>query len=80
MANSGYSFLMPAIAMGISQKDLLNIKDVENEMLELGDKLIPLSTSYTQSGKVGAPKKDNSEKSEKTEQNQESLDKGNNNE
>ena len=45
---SGYSFLLPAIALGISLKDLGNLKDLENTLLKLGEKLIPPSTSYTQ--------------------------------
>jgi hypothetical protein len=49
LVGSGYSFLMPAIAFGLSQRDLGNIKDLENEVLKLGEKLIPPSTSYTQS-------------------------------
>lgn len=48
LVGSGYSALMPAIAMGLSQRDLVNIKDLENDVLKLGDKLKPLSTSYTQ--------------------------------
>ena len=50
LVGSGYSFLMPALAFGLSQKDLGNIKDLENNVLKLGEKLIPPSTSYTQSG------------------------------
>ena len=50
LVGSGYSFLMPAIALGLSQKDLGNLKDLENNVLKLGEKLIPPSTSYTQSG------------------------------
>ena len=48
LVGSGYSFLMPAIALGLSQKDLGNLKDLENNILKLGEKLIPPSTSYTQ--------------------------------
>ena len=48
LVGSGYSFLMPAMALGLSQKDLVNIKDLENKVLLLGEKLIPPSTSYTQ--------------------------------
>ena len=66
MANSGYSFIMPAIASGLSQRDLLNIKDLENKGLKLLEKLIPLSTSYTQSGTTGAPTKEQEEKAETT--------------
>lgn len=61
LVGSGYSFLMPALALGLSQKDLGNIKDLENDVLKLGDKLRPLATSYTQSGsedtKTGEEKK-----------------------
>lgn len=74
-ANSGYSFLIPALALGITQKDLVNLKHLENDMLGLGDLLKPLSTSYTQSGEgangktdgePGAPSKPTEEKNETT--------------
>ena len=77
LANTGYSFLLPALAMGLSQKDLGNIKDLENDVLKLSDKLKPLSSSYTQSSsdnKAGAPEKTPEEKAPKTIQNEESLD------
>lgn len=76
LASSGYSFLMPALAMGISQKDLSNLKDLENDVLNLKEKLLPLTSSYTQGseGSAGAPKKEGEEKSDKTIQNEESLD------
>ena len=47
LVGSGYSFLLPAMALGMSQKDLGNIKDLENDVLKLGEKLIPPATSYT---------------------------------
>lgn len=50
LANSGYSFLLPAIAMGLSQKELSNVKELEETVLKLGEKLKPLSSAYTQSG------------------------------
>jgi hypothetical protein len=77
MASSGYSFLMPAVVMGISQRDLGNIKTLENDVLKLGEKLIPLATSFTQAGngEGGAPKKSAEDKAPKTIQNEESLDK-----
>lgn len=75
LASSGYSFLLPAIAAGVSQKDLMNVKKLENEVLKLKDLLIPLDSSYTQSGEVGRPKLSVEEKSPKTLQNEESLDK-----
>ena len=76
MASSGYSFLYPAIAMGISQRDLGNIKDLENDVLNLAEKLKPLSSSYTQSAadSPGAPPKEQEDKAEKTIKNEESMD------
>lgn len=76
LANTGYSFLLPALATGLSQKDLGNVKDLENDILKLSEKLIPLASSYTQSssGEVGAPEKAPEEKAKKTVQNEESLD------
>jgi hypothetical protein len=58
----GYSFLMPALAVGLSQKDLGNLKDLENHLLKLGEKLIPPSTSYTQSGDGTSDGEDSDEK------------------
>ena len=78
LVGSGYSFLMPALALGISQKDLGNLKDLENGLLKLDKKLIPLQTSYTQSSTsddAGRPAKEDSEKADKTLEKEESLDK-----
>jgi hypothetical protein len=79
LANSGYSFLLPALAMDLSQRELNNIKDLENDVLKLKEKLLPLSTSYTESGNVGRPTKDAQDKSAKTVANEESLDRGGSN-
>lgn len=79
LANSGYSFLLPAIAMDITQRELSNIKDLENDVLKLKEKLLPLSTSYTETGNVGRPEKDAQDKSAKTIANEESLDHGGSN-
>lgn len=75
LAQSGYSFLLPAMALGVSQRDLINIKELENTVLDLNKKLIPLQSAYTQSGEVGRPKKADEEKSDKTIANEKSLDK-----
>ena len=77
LAQSGYSFLLPALALGITQKDLINLKDLENDALDLIKKLQPLESAYTQSagtGKVGRPELPLDQKSEKTIQNEQSLD------
>ena len=79
LANSGYSFLLPALAMDLSQRELSNIKDLENDVLKLKEKLLPLSTSYTETGNVGRPAKDAQDKSAKTVANEESLDHGGSN-
>jgi hypothetical protein len=79
LANSGYSFLLPALAMDLSQRELGNIKDLENDVLKLKEKLLPLSTSYTETGNVGRPAKDAQDKSAKTVANEESLDRGGSN-
>ena len=79
LANSGYSFLLPALASGISQKELGTLKDLENDVLNLRERLLPLATSYTQSGSEdnsgGRPQKDDLDKTEKTVENIESKDK-----
>ena len=74
LAQSGYSFLLPALAIGLNQRELSNIKTLENDLLKLHDKLLPLSSAYTQSGEVGRPRLDLEDKSVKTIQNEESLD------
>lgn len=76
LSGSGYSYLLPVVALGLSQRDIVNLKELENDVLKLGEKLIPLSSSYTQSGDnpTGRPKLDDSEKAEKTIKNEESLD------
>lgn len=80
LAQSGYSYLLPALASGFSQKEFTNVKDLENNLLKLEDKLIPLHSSHTESGnktgQVGRPKKSLEDMSEKTAANQESLDRG----
>ena len=79
LVGSGYSFLMPALAIGLTQKDLGNLKDLENNVLKLGEKLIPPTTSYTQGtegpDKGGRPGKEDGEKADKTLEKEKSLDK-----
>lgn len=82
LASSGYSLLLPALSLGVSQRDIVNIKDLENDLLKLTTRLQPPQSAYTQSGKQsteegkgGAPEKDPTEKSEKTEKNKEALEK-----
>lgn len=65
VVGSGYSALMPALAFGLSQRDLVNLKDLENDILKLGDRLKPLSTSYTQS-EAGSSSGDGNNKESQT--------------
>ena len=79
LAASGYSFLVPMLALGFSQGDLNNLKELEIDVLKLDKKMIPLSSAYTHSkadtqDRPGAPEKKPEEKSPKTIQNEESLD------
>lgn len=78
LAQSGYSLFMPALALGISQRDLVELKELEDDVLDLPSKLIPLQSAYTQSSSSGEgpgrPKKPDDEKSAKTIANERSLD------
>ena len=75
LAQSGYSYLQVAAAAGINQHELSSLKDLENNVLNLREVLIPLASSYTESsGEVGAPEKALEDKSPKTIQNEEALD------
>lgn len=86
LAGSGYSLILPALTLGMSQRDIISIKDLENDLLKITDKLKPPQSSYTQSAKqssqqeqeekkAGAPVKEDGQKSEKTEKNQQSIEK-----
>ena len=48
------------VAMGVKQRDLISMIDFENEFLDLDEKMIPLLSSYTQSGNENSDKKNNS--------------------
>jgi hypothetical protein len=65
LATSGYSLIIPALAQGLNQKDLVNIKGLENDLLKLTDCLIPPKTSFNQDGSEddgGRPTKEADEK------------------
>lgn len=76
LAQSGYSFILPALAQGLTQRDLVNIKEIENNVMELHTVLIPLQSAYTQSstGEVGRPSLPDDQKSDKTIANEKALD------
>ena len=79
LATAGYSLIVPALAQGLSQKDLVNIKDLENDVLMLTDRLIPPKTSFTDGSEEGSeggrPTKSADEKRDQTIKNEESIEK-----
>jgi hypothetical protein len=85
-AKLGYSKMLPQIALGQTQSSILANAYFENDILDLVNVFIPLMSSNTMSGNslksnssgsdqegAGRPEKDDSEKSEKTIQNRESM-------
>lgn len=41
--------------MDLNQRELLSMKELENEVEKLQEKLVPLNSAYTQSGASGDP-------------------------
>lgn len=78
LASFGYSSLLPALGLGVTQKNLVSLKNLENDFLEMDKILIPLSSSYTSSGNAegGNPGLPTEKKSDKTLKNEESLEGG----
>lgn len=82
----GYSKMLPQIALGHSQSSILNAAHFENEVLKLSELMLPpmssnvmnaesltaLGDKNSGNGKMGRPKKDDSQKAEKTILNEES--------
>ena len=64
LVSLGYSALIPAIALGINQKDLVGLKELENDVLKLGEKLKPLASSYTQSSSNNSEEDDDKKNSD----------------
>lgn len=85
-AQSGYSRMLPQLALGQSQSAILATAKFENEILNLAEIFIPLMSSNTMSSndlknkggnkeekKTGRQEKPDDEKSEKTISNRESM-------
>ena len=82
----GYSKILPQIALGHSQSSILNAAHFENEVLKLSELMLPpmssnvmnaesltaLGDKNSGNGKMGRPKKEDSQKAEKTILNEES--------
>lgn len=82
--NSGFSKVLPQIALGHSQSSIINTAYFENDVLQLSKIMIPPLMSSTlnaedvlgtagEESQGGRPEKEESEKSDKTLQNLESL-------
>lgn len=59
-AQFGYPRMRVAAAMGVKQRNLVSAIDFENEFLNLDEKMVPLMSSYTQTGDENSDKKNNS--------------------
>ena len=66
-AQFGYSKMLAGVAMGVKQRNLISTIDFENEFLGLTEKMLPLLSSYTQTGNENSAKK--SESGEKNSNN-----------
>lgn len=65
-AQSGFQKILPYISNGGKQSNLISSLVLENDILGLNDKLIPLSTSYTQSAQEKMPQEDKTEETVRT--------------
>lgn len=59
-AQFGYPRMRVGVAMGVKQRNLVSAIDFENEFLNLDEKMVPLMSSYTQTGNENSDKKNNS--------------------
>lgn len=55
-AQYGYSKMYAGAALGIKQSNLVGLVEFENDVLNLTEKLVPLQSSHTQSGKTESKK------------------------
>ena len=61
-AQYGYPRMRLAAALGVKQRNFVSAIDFENEMLNLDEKMLPLMSSYTQTGDENSEGKNNSQK------------------
>ena len=61
-AQFGYPRMRVGAALGVKQRNLVSAIDFENEFLNLDEKMIPLMSSYTQTGDENSQKNNSSEK------------------
>lgn len=61
-AQFGYPRMRVGAALGIKQRELVSAIDFENEFLNLDEKMVPLMSSYTQTGDENSSEKNSSTK------------------
>ena len=59
-AQFGYPRMRVGAALGMKQRELVSAIDFENEFLNLDEKMVPLMSSYTQTGDENSSQKNNS--------------------
>ncbi len=67
LAAFGYAFLPPVLATGIDQTNLVALKSLENDILNLDEVLKPLESTYTQSNTGAVSSSNNGKVTVKTE-------------
>ncbi len=76
-AQYGYSKILVGIVSGVKQSALLDLIDLENNLMGLHDKMMPLQSSHTQTQETseegGRPAKETEDKKEQTIKNEESV-------
>lgn len=60
-AQYGYSFIIPSLAMGLEQNQLIDLKEVETKVLKMVDILLPLRSSHTETSKNSSSQKSEEE-------------------
>lgn len=70
LAQSGYSFLIPLMTLELEQNDLVDLKNLEINALQLNKIMIPLASSFTTSS--GNPTEENPEDANKIPDDQKS--------
>ena len=62
VAQFGYPRMRVGAVLGMKQRSLVSAIDFENEFLQLDEKMVPLMSSYTQSGNENSEEKNSSQK------------------
>lgn len=60
-AQYGYSFILPSLAMGLEQNQILDLKSLEIDLLHMEEELVPLRSSHTESGNTTSKTKTDEE-------------------